>query len=162
MDKLWAPWRSKYLYLRKNKKCIFCGNGKAGPRDKQRYIIERSRHAFSMLNLYPYNNGHIMIAPFKHVKDIALLSGNELLDIMTLVKRSMKTLDRRLKPQGFNIGMNIGKVSGAGFAGHIHFHIVPRWTGDTNFMPILANTKVVSESLDAMHKTLKAGGSGRD
>jgi len=162
MDRLWAPWRSKYLYLRKNKRCIFCGNSKAGAFDRSRYIIERSDHSFSMLNLYPYNNGHMMVAPFRHVKDIASLSDEELSDIMKLVKKSLKTLDKRLKPHGYNIGMNLGKVSGAGFAGHIHVHIVPRWTGDTNFMPLLSHTKVVSESLEAMFRTLKAGGTSRD
>ena len=153
MDKLWAPWRSKYIYLRQNKKCIFCGNSTVKA-DGKRYIIERSAHSFSMLNLYPYNNGHIMVAPFRHAKDLQSLTDIELSDLMRLVQRSVRKLEKTLKPHGFNVGLNMGKVSGAGFAGHIHVHIVPRWTGDVNFMPVTAGTKIVSESLDAMYKLL--------
>ena len=153
MKKLWAPWRSKYIYLRKNKKCIFCGNRSAV--DEKRYVIDRFRHSFSMLNLYPYNNGHVMVAPYRHVKGLEHLSEAELTDLMRLVNKTKLTLDKKLKPNGYNIGINIGKVSGAGFAGHVHIHVVPRWIGDTNFMPLISNTKVVSESLDAMFKLLK-------
>lgn len=153
MNKLWAPWRSKYIYLRRNKRCIFCGN-KAPKADGERYIIERSKHSFSMLNLYPYNNGHIMVAPFRHVRDLQSLDDAELLDLMKLVRKSVRMLEKKMRPHGFNIGLNMGKISGAGFAGHIHVHIVPRWAGDTNFMPVTAGTKIVSESLDAMYKLL--------
>jgi len=152
MDKLWAPWRSKYIYLRGNKKCIFCGNAKRPAH--RRYIINRSRHSFAMLNLYPYNNGHVMIAPYRHVSSLEDLTDKEMADMMRLVTKIKILLDKRLKPHGYNIGINIGKISGAGFTGHLHIHIVPRWTGDTNFMPIIANTKVVSESLEAMHELL--------
>ena len=154
MDKLWAPWRSKYLYLKKNKACIFCIN-KDADKDKKRYIISRTEYSFSMLNLYPYNNAHVMIAPYRHLESIGNLSNAEVLDLMALAKRTKNILDKELKPDGYNIGMNIGKVAGAGFAGHLHIHIVPRWTGDTNFMPIIADTKIVSESMDAMYKLLK-------
>ncbi|MCX6741516.1 MAG: HIT domain-containing protein [Candidatus Parcubacteria bacterium] len=153
MEKLWAPWRSKYIYLRKHKKCIFCGN--ATPHPKTKYLIHRSLHSFSMLNLFPYNNGHVMVAPYRHVKSLEYLTDTELVDLMKLVNKTKMALDKKLKPHGYNIGMNIGRVGGAGFAGHVHIHIVPRWAGDTNFMPITANTKVVSESLDAMEKLLK-------
>lgn len=153
MDKLWAPWRSKYIYLRTNKKCIFCS--KNIPK-RSGYIIERSRHAFAMLNLYPYNNGHVMVAPYRHVKSPELLSGAELQDLMKLVNRVKVRIDKKLKPHGFNIGMNIGRVGGAGFAGHLHIHIVPRWNGDTNFMPVISDTKIVSESLEAMQRALRA------
>ena len=108
-----------------------------------------------MLNLYPYNNGHVMVAPYRHVKSLELLSEAELTDMMRLVNRIKVTLDKKLKPDGYNIGMNIGKVAGAGFAGHIHIHVVPRWAGDTNFMPMISDTKIVSESLEAMRKVLK-------
>jgi ATP adenylyltransferase len=108
-----------------------------------------------MLNLYPYNNGHVMVAPYRHLKSPELLSAAELADMMRLVNRIKVRMDRRLKPHGYNIGMNIGKTAGAGFAGHIHIHIVPRWTGDTNFMPAACGTKVISESLDAMLDLLK-------
>lgn len=154
MDKLWAPWRSKYIYLRANKKCIFCGNKKTA--HKPKFILESTKHSFSMLNLYPYNNGHVMVAPHRHVRSLELLKENELLDLMKLVNKTKRSIDKKLKPDGYNIGVNIGRIGGAGFAGHVHIHIVPRWAGDTNFMPVLNNTKVVSESLEAMYKLLKA------
>jgi len=154
MDKLWAPWRSKYIYLRKGKRCIFCGN-RTEASSRKKYILDRSGHSFSMLNLYPYNNGHVMVAPYRHVKTLELLSSGELMDLMNMVNKTKKDLDRKLKPHGYNIGLNLGKVSGAGFAGHVHVHVVPRWEGDTNFMPIVADAKIVSESLDAMHKLLR-------
>lgn len=153
MDKLWAPWRSKYIYLRNAKGCIFCGNRKINR--KSRHIIERSKHSFSMLNLYPYNNGHVMVAPYRHVKTMEVLSDKELQDLIGLVNKTKRLLDKKLKPHGYNIGMNIGRIAGAGFAGHIHIHIVPRWKGDTNFMPVTAKTRVISESLDAMSKLLR-------
>ena len=153
MDKIWAPWRSKYIYQRKRKGCIFCGKG--GGNKNSRHIIDRSKHSFSMLNLYPYNNGHVMVAPYRHVKSLELLSDAEIADLIRLVNKMKLRIDKTLKPDGYNIGMNLGKTGGAGFAGHIHIHIVPRWTGDTNFMPVLSGTKVVSESLDAMSGLLK-------
>ena len=155
MDKLWAPWRSKYIYMRKRTECIFCGAKKI--RDlKKAGIIERSKHSFSMLNIFPYNNGHIMVAPYRHVKSLELLSSEELFDLMSLVNGTKRRLDKRLKPDGYNIGINIGKVAGAGFPGHVHIHIVPRWAGDTNFMPVIADSKIVSESLDKLYELLKA------
>lgn len=153
MDKIWAPWRSKYIYLRRRKGCIFCGNKNSG--DEKHHIIRRSKYSFAMLNLYPYNNGHIMVAPYRHVKSLEFLSAKELMDVMSLVNAAKIDLEKELKPDGFNIGLNIGKVAGAGFAGHVHIHIVPRWLGDTNFMPVTAGTKVISESLEAMRKVLK-------
>ena len=156
MDKLWAPWRSKYIYLRKQQRCIFCGV-KAEKDCRKRHIIERSKHSFAMLNLYPYNNGHVMAAPYRHVKSLEMLSDAELLDLMKLVNSIKGRIDRKMKPHGYNIGVNIGRIAGAGFAGHVHLHIVPRWKGDTNFIPVVADVKIVSESLDAMYKTLKAG-----
>lgn len=153
MDKLWAPWRSKYLYLRKAKKCIFCGG--AGKKRLQKHVISVTKYSFAMLNLYPYNNGHVMVSPHRHVASLEYLTTAELDDLMRLLLKVKKRIDNRLKPHGYNIGLNIGKVSGAGFDGHVHIHIVPRWDGDTNFMPITADTKVVSESLSAMERLLK-------
>ncbi|MFH1190461.1 MAG: HIT domain-containing protein [Candidatus Omnitrophota bacterium] len=154
MDKLWAPWRSKYIYLRKQGGCIFCLAGKAKD-PKKRYVLERSKSSFSMLNIYPYNNGHVMVAPYRHVKSLELLTDDELLDMVKLINRTKVRLDKTLKPHGLNIGLNVGKIAGAGFAGHVHVHIVPRWTGDTNYMPLIAGTKVVSESLDALYDILR-------
>ena len=108
-----------------------------------------------MLNLYPYNNGHVMVAPYRHVKSLELLSQAELVDLMKLVNEMKTDIDKKLKPHGFNIGLNVGRVGGAGFAGHVHIHVVPRWTGDMNFMPVVSSTKIISESLDAMYKLLK-------
>ncbi|MFA4981530.1 MAG: HIT domain-containing protein [Candidatus Omnitrophota bacterium] len=153
MDRLWAPWRSKYMHLKKNKKCVFCIDKKA--EDKKYHIIARSSHSFAMLNIYPYNNGHVMVAPLRHVKSLECLSGEELLDLMKLVNRVTSNINKKMKPHGLNIGMNIGRVSGAGFPGHLHIHIVPRWTGDVNFMPVTAGAKILSESLDAVFKLLR-------
>lgn len=153
MDKLWAPWRSKYIYMRKHKKCIFCGNDRRSGSEK--HILARTKHSFSMLNLYPYNNGHVMVAPFRHAASLESLTKEELSDLMALAVKTKLKIDKKLKPDGYNIGINIGKVSGAGFAGHLHVHIVPRWKGDTNFMPLISGTKVVSESLEAMNKLLR-------
>jgi ATP adenylyltransferase len=154
MEKLWAPWRSKYIYLRKREGCIFCVRfGKSTA--KERYIIARGRNSFAMLNIYPYNNGHVMVAPLRHVKGLKDLSDDEIADLFRVAKRVMAILDRKLKPHGYNLGMNIGRVAGAGFENHLHLHIVPRWRGDTNFMPVVADTKIVSESLDTLHKIFK-------
>lgn len=154
MDKLWAPWRSKYIYMRKHKGCIFCGS-RSEACDKKKHIICRTKHSFAMLNLYPYNNGHVMVAPYRHVKSLDALSNIELVDLFKLLNKVKSLIDKKLKPHGYNIGINLGRIGGAGFAGHVHIHIVPRWAGDTNFMPITAGTKVISESLEAMHKLLK-------
>lgn len=153
MDKLWAPWRSKYIYLRKHKGCIFCNNRRSKNTDS-RFIIERTEHSFSILNLYPYNNGHVMVAPFRHVKSLELLNDAELVDLMKLVTRTKTLLDKKMKPHGFNIGLNVGKAGGAGFDGHMHVHVVPRYTGDTNFMPVIADTKCVVDSLKSVHGIL--------
>ena len=147
MNNLWAPWRRRYIISHKNKGCIFCK-----PKD---YVLEKSKHSFSILNIYPYNNGHVMVAPLRHVRSLEYLSEEEMKDLMRLVVKTKKTLDKKLKPQGYNIGLNIGRIGGAGFPGHIHVHIVPRWMGDTNFMPTVFNTKIVSDSLDAMYRLYK-------
>jgi ATP adenylyltransferase len=146
---LWAPWRKKYIRSLGKKKCIFCG-----PKD---YVIEKTRHSLSMLNLYPYTDGHVMVAPKRHVKSLEHLTDDEICDLMKLVVKTKKVLDAKLKPHGYNIGFNIGKTGGAGFAAHMHIHIVPRWKGDMNFMPVIANTKVLSDSLDSTHRLFKHG-----
>lgn len=110
----------------------------------------------AMLNIFPYNNGHIMVAPKRHLKTLQGLRDEEMLDLMKLLNIYQSKLEKLLKPDGFNIGINLGKVGGAGFAGHAHIHIVPRFIGDSNFMPILSNTKVISESLESLYKRLKS------
>lgn len=154
MDRLWAPWRTEYISkVDSMKGCIFCSKLKAGG-DKAARIIERSRHSFSILNIFPYNNGHLMVVPYRHVSDLTKLSDEELLDICRLLNRTQKMLEKALKPDGFNIGVNIGRSAGAGVKGHVHIHIVPRWNGDVNFMPVFTGSKVMSQSLDSLYAKL--------
>ncbi|UCH12487.1 MAG: HIT domain-containing protein [Candidatus Omnitrophota bacterium] len=155
MKKIWAPWRSKYIYLRKRKGCIFCKAAKV-KKDEKHFVVERTPLCFSMLNIYPYNNGHLMVAPYRHKTSLIDFSQDELCDLIILVKKSLRLIDKVLKPDGYNLGFNIGKIAGAGFAGHLHMHIVPRWQGDTNFMPVLTQTKIMSESLDSLYRRLKS------
>lgn len=147
---IWAPWRIKYILGGYSGECLFCDVIKQNE-DKKNYILERHSHSFVMFNLYPYNNGHLMIAPYRHVSEIEDLSDNEMSEIGISLRRMTKILKEVFKPEGFNIGINIGKVAGAGFDGHIHYHIVPRWNGDTNFMPVISDTKILSESLNATY-----------
>lgn len=151
MDRLWAPWRSKFVRGKKKRQCIFCL--KKGP-VKEAGVVKKSKFSFAMLNIYPYNNGHVMVSPYRHVKDLRELNDKELLDIMRLVQRMQGVLEKKLKPHGFNIGINTGTVAGAGYKDHIHIHIVPRWNGDTNFMPVTGSTKVLPQSLSELHKLL--------
>ncbi len=152
MDRLWAPWRIGYIKKIRKKKCIFCAKNET---QKNSYIVFKSRHSSCRLNIFPYNNGHLMVSPLRHVKDIAQLSDAELLDLFKSLDLAKKMLDQVLAPQGYNIGMNISVSAGAGITGHLHIHIVPRWRGDTNFMPVLYNTKIISQSLDELYKRLK-------
>lgn len=163
MDYLWAPWRIEYIRRDKSKKevCIFCQKASEDD-DKKNLIVYRGKTAFILLNLYPYNNGHLMVAPYRHTHDFTGLSEEETGEINILTQRSLKVLESCLKPQGFNIGMNLGNVSGAGIADHIHQHIVPRWLGDTNFMPVTGNTKVMLHGLQEtwieLHKAFQKFG----
>jgi ATP adenylyltransferase len=154
MKKIWAPWRSRFIYDRKRKGCIFC-NALSSGKDEKSFILKRTKLSFAILNIYPYNNGHIMIAPKRHKPSLTKLTKEELTDLMLLLNESTEAITKVLKPDGYNIGVNIGKVAGAGFPGHIHIHIVPRWGGDTNFMPVLSHTKVISESLNSLYKRLR-------
>lgn len=155
MDMLWAPWRVKYLMdlKKKSKGCIFCQIAHR-KKDRQNYIFKRTVHAFAVLNIYPYNNGHSLIIPYRHVNDLSKLDREEKLDVLSLVESTKTLLDKTLRPKGYNIGLNLGRIAGAGYPGHVHIHIVPRWGGDVNFMPIIARTKVISESLDALYLRL--------
>lgn len=153
MKKIWAPWRSKFIYDRKAKGCIFCKAANAKDY-KRHYVVGKTDFCFSILNIYPYNNGHIMLAPYRHKGSILDFTQEELSDLMALAQESVRLIDKVLAPDGYNFGFNIGKLAGAGFPGHLHVHIVPRWQGDTNFMPVLAHTKVISESLGSLYKRL--------
>lgn len=155
MKQIWAPWRMKYiLNSNKIKGCIFCKKIKE-KKDKKNYILYRGKSCFIIMNLFPYNSGHLMIAPYKHTAKFEDLEDEELLEFMHLIKKSLKILKKTLSPEGFNLGINLGKIAGAGIDEHLHLHIVPRWSGDTNFMPVISSTKIISEQLDETYKKLK-------
>ncbi|MGP3667019.1 MAG: HIT family protein [Candidatus Bathyarchaeota archaeon] len=154
MKHLWAPWRIKYILMKKPHGCIFCKIAKE-KKDEKNYVLLRGKWNYVVLNNYPYNNGHLMVAPFKHVKNLESLTDEELYEHFKIVRESIINLKKAFKPRGFNIGVNIGKVAGAGVENHIHTHIVPRWGGDTNYMPVIANTKVIPETLNQTYNRLK-------
>jgi ATP adenylyltransferase len=152
-QRLWAPWRLDYIKGPKPDECIFCAKPAAGD-DAAAHIVGRGEHCFVMLNTYPYNNGHLMISPYEHVSSIEDLGDEVLLELMGLTQRSLKAAREAYSPEGFNIGVNEGKVAGAGFDDHIHLHVVPRWGADTNFMPVIGSTRVLPQSLDDSYATL--------
>ncbi|AAY80093.1 HIT family protein [Sulfolobus acidocaldarius] len=159
MDILWAPWRSKYVTSAskiKNEKepCIFCNFAYDRSRDRENKVVFRATYSYIVLNTFPYNPGHIMIVPYKHVSSVELLDDNELTELFKMVRTSIKKLRRVYSPDGFNIGINIGRVAGAGIEQHVHIHIVPRWNGDANFMPVIGNAKVLPESLEDTYNKL--------
>lgn len=156
MDKLWAPWRIEYILQPKIEGCIFCTTA-AENRDQKNLIVHRGEHCFVIMNYYPYNNGHLMVVPYRHIAELEELSELENKELMELLSQCVQVLKQKISPHGFNIGMNLGTVAGAGIKDHLHFHIVPRWNGDTNFMPITGHTKVVSEALQQTWEKLKVG-----
>ncbi|RLI04350.1 HIT family hydrolase [Candidatus Bathyarchaeota archaeon] len=154
MKQIWAPWRIEYILVKKSEECIFCKLPKE-ERDEENFILLRGKKNFIILNNYPYNNGHLMVAPFRHVGNLEELTDEELDEHFRMVRKSVEILKKAYKPDGFNLGMNLGRVAGAGVEKHLHTHIVPRWEGDTNYMPVIANTKVISEALSSTYKKLK-------
>ena len=145
---LWAPWRMQYVEnCDKPTDCIFCEKP-AEDKDRENLILFRGKHNFIIMNRYPYNNGHLMIVPYKHTCNLSVLNSETKTEWVDLIELSQKVLAESMSPHGFNVGMNMGRVAGAGIAEHLHFHIVPRWDGDTNFMPVLGNAKIVSEGLE--------------
>jgi ATP adenylyltransferase len=158
LDRIWAPWRAQYIQTASNSTqsssgCFLC-QGLAEEDDRENLIVLRRAHSFVVLNRYPYNNGHLLIAPRVHKGEIGDLAGPELCEPIETIQMMIRALDRMLQPQGYNIGLNQGKSAGAGLPGHLHWHIVPRWDGDTNFMPILGDTKVIVESLFEFYERL--------
>ena len=151
---IWAPWRIGYIAGKREKGCLFC-RVKREKRDKENYLLFRGKYCFIILNAFPYNNGHLMIAPFRHIKEPSQFKEEEVVELWRLVALSIRLLKDVLKPEGFNIGLNLGKIAGAGYPGHLHLHLVPRWSGDTNFMPTVAKTKVISQSLNKLYEELK-------
>ena len=154
-QRLWAPWRLEYIQGPKPEECIFCTQPKRDD-DAAAYILERGERCFTMLNAYPYNNGHVMVAAYEHVPSIEDLEEPTLLELMTLVQRSLAALREAYAPDGFNLGVNQGKIAGAGFDEHVHLHVVPRWSADTNFMPVIGSSRVLPESLDSSYEALAA------
>lgn len=158
MERLYSPWRSAYIDTFKGKAekeegCIFCA-ALAASNDDERLVIHRGNEAFVIMNLYPYNSGHMMIVPNRHTADFSSLTTTELSDCMHLMQTAQKALQEMASPHGYNIGMNLGRAGGAGIDDHLHWHIVPRWNGDTNFMPTLADVKLVSEDMHRQRATL--------
>jgi ATP adenylyltransferase len=150
---LWAPWRIEYIKGPKSNECIFCAASSTDD-DAGAGVVDRGDRCFTMLNAFPYAPGHLMIAPYRHVGDLEACEPDELQELMALAQRAIRALREVASPHGFNVGLNLGKVAGAGFADHLHLHVVPRWEGDTNFMPVLGDTRVVSEALDATRSAL--------
>ncbi len=152
MKHLWAPWRQEYI-LSEKKGCFFCLSVD-DTQDAKNLILHRGKECFIILNKYPYNYGHLMVAPNKHRCSLKELTQEEMLESMQLLSKAQTVLEKHLNPEGFNIGANIGKAAGAG-AEHLHFHIVPRWVGDTNYMPVLGDTKIISQYLSELLSRLK-------
>jgi ATP adenylyltransferase len=152
MKTLWAPWRIEYITGEKEEGCIFCNKPNEG-KDKENLILYKGENSFIIMNRYPYSNGHLMAVPYKHTNSMSELNESERLELINLTTKCIEILDI-MKPDGFNVGMNLGTAGGAGIDDHLHFHIVPRWNGDTNFMPLIGDVKVMPEYLEDTYKTL--------
>lgn len=157
MKRLWTPWRMAFIKAPKSRNCIFCDKARDSvEKDRDNLVLLRGERAFVMLNLYPYTNGHMMVAPYQHCAELEALDGETLKEMMLLVGRGIRALRRALNPQGFNVGANLGRVAGAGVEEHVHLHIVPRWNGDNSFMPVLAETRMIPELLPQTYDGLVA------
>jgi ATP adenylyltransferase len=175
LSRLWAPWRLEYITAAAHlppepkpaSECFICHSLVAGD-DKKHLIAHRTPHSVVLLNKFPYNNGHLLVAPHTHSATLDELSDAVLLDLQHTFRNMMDAIDQIMQPDGYNVGLNLGRVAGAGLPGHLHWHIVPRWNGDTNFMPVLGQTKVISQSLEAFYELLVShlapghSGRGRD
>lgn len=156
-DPLWAPWRLSYIKTSPSPEesgCFLC-RYRDGEDDRENLVVSRSMHMMVVLNRFPYNNGHLLIAPLAHKGSFDELTDDELLASQTEIRKYLKFLRNSMNPEGFNVGLNLGQVAGAGLPGHLHWHIVPRWNGDTNFMPVIADIKVIPQSLQALYTLLK-------
>lgn len=155
MERLWAPWRGEYVKQAskgEDQGCLFCELQKQD--DEEALILARSEHSFAVLNRYPYNSGHLMVAPLRHVGELEDVKDDESIDMQRLLQRCIRSLKESMEPDGFNLGMNLGRVAGAGVPDHLHWHAVPRWNGDTNFMPVVGQTKVMPEDLQETRQVL--------
>lgn len=157
MEQLWAPWRLAYIAASKppteQDACFIC-TGLADQDDRKHLIALRSTGCAVVLNRYPYNNGHLLVAPLTHTSKLDELEVEQVLDIQQTLARMIRILDAKMRPDGYNVGLNLGRIAGAGLPGHLHWHIVPRWAGDTNFMPVVADVRVISQSLDSFYELL--------
>jgi ATP adenylyltransferase len=154
MEQIWAPWRIEYIRMEKPKGCILCDFPKE-EKDEENSILYRGKKNFVILNSYPYNPGHLLVAPYRHVADLDKLTSEELNEHGAIIQRCIRVLREVYKPMGFNLGTNMGAVSGAGIADHVHTHVVPRWQGDTNFMPVVGGVRVIPEAVKDTYKELK-------
>jgi ATP adenylyltransferase len=154
MKVLWAPWRMGYILSeQKNQHCIFCpGEDRGG--DEERLILHMGSRTLVMMNRFPYNNGHLLVAPVKHASGLEQLNNKETMDLLLMVRRSIEILKEVMNPEGFNVGLNLGHVAGAGMEEHMHFHIVPRWKGDTNYMTVLGDVRVIPEHIRETYRKL--------
>jgi ATP adenylyltransferase len=154
MDRLWAPWRMTYIKSEKSGECVFCKAAADPDQDKENLVLWRGEYGYVILNRFPYNNGHLMVVPYRHVPSIEDLEPAPLADLMTMVQEAIALLRRAMQPDGFNVGINLGEAAGAGIVAHVHIHIVPRWNGDTNFMPVLGGVRVIPDALENTYKSL--------
>ena len=167
-EQLWAPWRLAYILANKDGKdskssvdqpppgCFLCQYVAQPERDAEQLVISRRGKSITLLNRYPYNTGHVLVSPLRHVADLTDLTDDELLDTTHALREAIRVLSRVMSPHGYNIGLNLGRVAGAGLPGHLHWHVVPRWTGDTNFMPVIADVSIIAQSLDALYTLCRA------
>ncbi len=155
MKHLWSPWRLEYLTAPKSGECVFCHAAQSS-NDRENLVLLRDERCFMILNRFPYNNGHFMVVPYDHVPTLENLDAETLTNMMLLLNRGLAALRAAMSPQGFNIGANLGHAAGAGIEEHVHLHAVPRWVGDTNFMPIIGNMRVVPETWQMTYDSLKA------
>ena len=153
-ERLWAPWRRAFILQRRRRGCVFC-QARRSRHDRQFHVLMRGRRVFCMLNRYPYNPGHVMVAVNRHVAELGRLTPAESAELMQAAARMTRVLTRALRAHGFNVGLNLGRVAGAGIPGHLHLHIVPRWLGDANFMPATSGTKIMSSSLAVLYTELR-------
>jgi len=167
MDRIWAPWRIQYILgikpedkARSSEEdpCVLCALRKSEPeKDRGNLLLHRGEHSIIMMNLYPYNSGHLMFVPNTHTGDFEQLSGDETAEIMSFAQRMIPVFKKVMNPDGYNLGINLGRVAGAGIIDHVHLHLVPRWNGDANFMPVIGETKVISDHIEMTYDRLLKG-----
>ena len=156
-ERIWAPWRLRYVKdAKKSDECVFCTKPTLGD-DREALIVHRGERCFVILNLYPYTSGHLMVMPFEHIGRLQDFEPAVTAEMMGLAQQAMRRMEAVYSPEGFNVGLNQGRAAGAGVEGHIHLHVVPRWAGDNNYMPVLADTRVMPQSLEESYDVLKGG-----